>query len=102
MQYFYINVCLYLFQVKKEEIDIVGLHIKEENVRDGYGREKRSEMDTERERGMKESSEKKRGRETDREDHSMGDSSKEVRKAGYLLHSFAHFSRQTPHSSSFG
>ncbi|XP_071355429.1 protein capicua homolog isoform X1 [Trachinotus anak] len=63
--------------VKKEE-DIIGLHIKEENVRDGHCREKRSEVDAERERGMKESSEKKRGREADREDHSMGDSSKEA------------------------
>ncbi|TKS89081.1 Protein capicua -like protein [Collichthys lucidus] len=48
--------------VKKEED--AGLHIKEENLRDGHDRE--------RERGM--SSEKK----ADREDHSMGDSSKEA------------------------
>ncbi|KAM9340503.1 protein capicua homolog [Symphorus nematophorus] len=58
--------------VKKEE------DIKEENLRDGHIRETRSETDRERERGMKESSEKKGGRETDREDHSMGDSSKEA------------------------
>ena len=56
----------------------IGQHIKEENVRDGYCREKRSEMDGERERVMKDNSEKKSGREMDREDHSMGDSSKEV------------------------
>lgn len=48
--------------VKKEE-DIC-LHIKEENLRDGHSREARGE--------------------TDREDHSTGDSSKEVRKAEYL------------------
>ncbi|KAF3707131.1 Protein capicua -like protein [Channa argus] len=62
--------------VKKEE-DIV-LHIKEENVRDGHGREKQSEMDAECERGMKGSSEKQRSRETDKEDHNMGDSSSEA------------------------
>ncbi|XP_070777470.1 protein capicua homolog [Enoplosus armatus] len=62
--------------VKKEED--IGLYIKEENLRDGHSRETRSEMDRERERGMKENSEKKGGRETDREDHSMGDSSKEA------------------------
>ncbi|XP_035537540.1 protein capicua homolog isoform X2 [Morone saxatilis] len=62
--------------VKKEED--IGLHIKEENLRDGHSRESRSEMDKERERGMKENSEKKGGRDTDREDHSMGDSSKEA------------------------
>ncbi|XP_038580183.1 protein capicua homolog isoform X2 [Micropterus salmoides] len=62
--------------VKKEE-DIC-LHIKEENLRDGHSRETRSEMDRERERGMKENSEKKGGRETDREDYSMADSSKEA------------------------
>ncbi|XP_044027823.1 protein capicua homolog isoform X2 [Siniperca chuatsi] len=60
--------------VKKEED--ISLHIKEENLRDGHSRETRSEMD--RERGMKENNEKKRGRETDRQDHSMGDSSKEA------------------------
>ncbi|XP_023250591.1 protein capicua homolog isoform X2 [Seriola lalandi dorsalis] len=63
--------------VKKEE-DIIGLYIKEENVRDGHSRDKRNETDTERERGMRESSEKKRGREADREDHSMGDGCKEA------------------------
>lgn len=41
-------------------------------------------MDRERERGMKENSDKKGGRETDREDHSTGDNSKEVRKPEYL------------------
>ncbi|XP_074470313.1 protein capicua homolog isoform X2 [Sebastes fasciatus] len=50
--------------VKKEED--VGLYIKEENLRDGHCREQ--------ERGMKENSERKGGR----EDHSMGDSSKEA------------------------
>ncbi|KAM7373567.1 hypothetical protein PAMP_008409 [Pampus punctatissimus] len=54
----------------------VGRHIKEENVE--YCREKRSEMDGERERAMKDNNEKKRGRETDREDHSTGDGSKEA------------------------
>ena len=71
--------------VKKEE------DIKEENQRDGHSRETRSEMDRERERGMKECSEKKGGRETDREDHSMGDSSKEVSWSSTsttLIHSF--------------
>lgn len=58
--------------VKKEED--IGLYVKEENVRDVHGREKQSEMDAERERGMTESSEKNR----DREDHSMDDSSKEA------------------------
>lgn len=46
-------------------------------MRDGHGRETQSETD--RERGMKENSEKKR--EAEREDHSRGDGSKEVRKA---------------------
>lgn len=64
--------------VKTEE-DVV-LHIKEENLRDGYSRETRSETDRER----KESGEKKGGRQTDGEEHSTGDSSKEVRKAEYL------------------
>nr|XP_046274429.1 protein capicua homolog isoform X2 [Scatophagus argus] len=48
--------------VKKEED--VGLHVKEENLRDGHSRETRGEMDRERE--------------TDREDHGMGNSSKEA------------------------
>lgn len=50
-------------------------------MRDGHCGEKRNEMDAELERLMKESSEKQRGRDTDTEDHSMGDSSKEVRKS---------------------
>ncbi|KAI3358835.1 hypothetical protein L3Q82_015231 [Scortum barcoo] len=62
--------------VKKEEYIV--LHIKEENLRDGHSRETWSETDRERERGTKENSEKKGGRETDREDHSMSDSSKEA------------------------
>ncbi|XP_026205845.1 protein capicua homolog isoform X2 [Anabas testudineus] len=62
--------------VKKEE-DII-LHIKEENMRDGHCREKQNEVDAERKRLMKESSEKQRGREADRDDHSMGDSGKEA------------------------
>lgn len=50
------------------------MHIKEENVRDG--------IEADQERGMKENNEKKEGRETEREEqHSTGDSSKEVRKA---------------------
>lgn len=56
------------------------MYIKEENLRDGHSRERRSDMDREQGRGMKETSDKKGGRETDREDHSMGDSSKEVRR----------------------
>ena len=72
--------------VKKEED--TGLYIKEENLRDGHCQETRSEMDRERERGMKENSEKKGSRETGRDDHSMGDSSKEVRISEYLPHSF--------------
>ncbi|XP_076610256.1 protein capicua homolog isoform X2 [Chaetodon auriga] len=60
------------------KIEDIGLHIKEENLRDGHSREPQSEMDRERERGTKESSDKKGGRETDREDHSMSDSSKEA------------------------
>ncbi|XP_029298465.1 protein capicua homolog isoform X2 [Cottoperca gobio] len=43
--------------VKKEED--IGLSIKEENLRDGHSREKRSDMYREQERGMKENSEKK-------------------------------------------
>ncbi|XP_049457653.1 protein capicua homolog isoform X1 [Epinephelus fuscoguttatus] len=62
--------------VKKEED--IGVYIKEENLRDGHSRERRSDMDREQGRGMKETSDKKGGRETDREDHSMGDSSKEA------------------------
>ncbi|XP_075995191.1 protein capicua homolog isoform X2 [Genypterus blacodes] len=53
-------------------------HIKEENLRDGYGRDIRAEVDGEHERGMKESNERRRGRETEREEHSMSDSSKEA------------------------
>lgn len=71
------------------------MHIKEENVRDEHCREKHAEMDAELERLMKESSEKQRGREADKEDHSMGDSSKEVRKAGNLQHLFSRFTHET-------
>lgn len=71
------STCMSTATAAKIEEDI-GQHIKEENVRDGYCREKRSEMDGERERVMKDNSEKKSGREMDREDHSMGDSSKEA------------------------
>uniref|UniRef100_A0A8D3CKJ1 Protein capicua homolog n=1 Tax=Scophthalmus maximus TaxID=52904 RepID=A0A8D3CKJ1_SCOMX len=66
------SVAAYTFNVasvKKEE-DVIGLHIKEEYLRDGYGRERGSEVEAERERGMMESSERKRGRDTDREDSS--------------------------------
>ncbi|XP_034456694.1 protein capicua homolog isoform X1 [Hippoglossus hippoglossus] len=63
--------------VKKEE-DMEGLYIKEEIVRDGQVKDRRGEAEEEHERRMKESSEKRRGHETDREDHSMGNSSKEV------------------------
>ncbi|XP_075962450.1 protein capicua homolog isoform X1 [Anarhichas minor] len=62
--------------VKKEED--LGLHIKEENLGDGHGGEKQSDVDRETERGVKESRNKKGGRETDREDHSMDASSKEA------------------------
>uniref|UniRef100_A0A3Q1AIT2 HMG box domain-containing protein n=1 Tax=Amphiprion ocellaris TaxID=80972 RepID=A0A3Q1AIT2_AMPOC len=58
--------------VKKEED--INVCIKEENVRDGHCREKRSEA--EEEKGIKENSDKKRGREMEREDHS--NSSKEA------------------------
>lgn len=76
--------------VKKEED--IGLYIKEENLRDGHSRETQSEMD--RERDMKDNSEKKGGRETDREDHNMSDSSKEVRKKLYIcfIHSVSFLS----------
>lgn len=67
--------------MKKEEDTT--LRIKEENLRDGYEREKQSEMDDERE-----SCEKKRGRETEREELSTGNSSKEVNKAAWGLHSY--------------
>ncbi|XP_078124080.1 protein capicua homolog isoform X2 [Sander vitreus] len=63
-------------EVKKEEDS--SLYIKEENFRDGYSREKGSDTDREQERGNKENSERKGGRETHREDHSMGDSIKEA------------------------
>ncbi|XP_031727103.1 protein capicua homolog isoform X2 [Anarrhichthys ocellatus] len=62
--------------VKKEED--LGLHIKEENLGDGHGGEKQSDVDRETERGVKESRNKKGGRESDREDHSMDASSKEA------------------------
>lgn len=64
--------------MKKEEDTT--LRIKEENLRDGYERERQSEMDDERE-----SCEKKRGRETEREELSTGNSSKEVNKAALIL-----------------
>lgn len=69
----------------------MGLHIKEENLRDGHCRERQSDMAREQERGMKHSSERKGDRETDREDHSTGDSSKEVRKhlQSFLLSNYA-------------
>ncbi|XP_070703142.1 protein capicua homolog [Pempheris klunzingeri] len=70
----FLTTCMSNTAVKKEED--VGLYIKEENLRDGHSRETRGEMD--RERGMKENSEKKGGRETDRDDHNMSDSSKEA------------------------
>nr|XP_004572735.2 protein capicua homolog isoform X2 [Maylandia zebra] len=60
-----------IIAVKKEEDTT--LRIKEENLRDGYERERQSEMDDERE-----SCEKKRGRETEREELSTGNSSKEA------------------------
>lgn len=60
-----------IIAVKKEEDTT--LRIKEENLRDGYEREKQSEMDDERE-----SCDKKRGRETEREELSTGNSSKEA------------------------
>lgn len=60
-----------IIAVKKEEDTT--LCIKEENLRDGYEREKQSEMDDERE-----SCDKKRGRETEREELSTGNSSKEA------------------------
>ncbi|XP_034561383.1 protein capicua homolog isoform X2 [Notolabrus celidotus] len=68
--------CMGNATVKKEE-DIC-LQIKEENLRDGHIRETLSEMDRERERGMKENIDKKGDFETDREDISRRDSSKEA------------------------
>ncbi|KAK2830742.1 hypothetical protein Q5P01_018673 [Channa striata] len=62
--------------VKKEED--ISLHIKEENVRDGHYRERQNEMDAECERGTRDSTEKQRGRETDKEDHNTNDSSSEA------------------------
>lgn len=79
--------------VKKEED--VSVSIKEENMRDAPGREKWIEVDEELERAMKESSEKKKTREKEREDHSMGSSSKEVGNNKYLLFIFSFFSHQT-------
>ncbi|XP_008287602.1 protein capicua homolog isoform X2 [Stegastes partitus] len=67
-----LETCTSSTAVKKEED--ISVCIKEENMRDGHGREKRSETDEER--GMKENSDKKRGRELEREDHS--NSSKEA------------------------
>lgn len=64
--------------VKKEED--FGLQIKEENLRDEHSGENQSDLDREQERGLKESREKKGGRETERKDQSMDHSSKEVRK----------------------
>lgn len=58
--------------------------MKEENLRGGHSRETQSEVN--RERGMKENSEKKESIETDRDDHhGTCDSRKEVRKARYYL-----------------
>lgn len=86
---------IYVSADKEEDC---GQHIKEENLNDGHSRERWSEMDGERERGIKkETCEKKRSRETEREDYSMSDSSREVRRAGYLLHSFIH----SPHPCFF-
>ncbi|CAJ1083012.1 protein capicua homolog isoform X2 [Xyrichtys novacula] len=68
--------CMSAAAVKKE--DDICLRIKEENLRDGHSRETLSMMDKERERGMKENSEKKGDSETDKEDISRRDSSKEA------------------------
>lgn len=60
--------------------------MKEENLRGGHSRETQSEVN--RERGMKENSEKKESIETDRDrddHHGTFDSRKEVRKARYYL-----------------
>ncbi|XP_030596482.1 protein capicua homolog isoform X2 [Archocentrus centrarchus] len=61
--------------VKEED---TAQYVKEEKMTDGYDRENQNEMDEELERGMKDSMEKKRSRETDREAHSAGSSSKEA------------------------
>ncbi|KAM9838646.1 protein capicua homolog [Aulostomus maculatus] len=65
-----------LLSAKKEED--ISQYIKEEKVSNGHGREKQSEMDGEREKMMKDNSDKKRGRDAEREDHSTDDSSKEA------------------------
>lgn len=58
--------------------------MKEENLRGGHSRETQSEVNRERE--MKENSEKKESIETDRDDHhGTFDSRKEVRKVIYYL-----------------
>ncbi|XP_074543029.1 protein capicua homolog isoform X2 [Halichoeres trimaculatus] len=62
--------------VKKEE-DLC-FQIKEENLRDGHSRETLDEVDKEQDRGRKENREKKGDVETDREDISRRDSSKEA------------------------
>lgn len=49
-------------------------------MNDGHSWEKQSEMDRERERGTKDCGEKKRGRETVKEEHGLGNSGKEVRQ----------------------
>ncbi|XP_068431091.1 protein capicua homolog [Clinocottus analis] len=55
--------------VKKEED--IGFHIKEENLQDGHDGERQSG-------GLRESGERKGGRETDGEDHGMDDGSREA------------------------
>ncbi|KAL6099371.1 cic [Pungitius sinensis] len=62
--------------VKKEED--FSLQIKEENLRDEHSGENQSDVDSEQERGLNESREKKGGRGTERKDHSMDHSSKEA------------------------
>ncbi|XP_068566957.1 protein capicua homolog isoform X2 [Cebidichthys violaceus] len=70
----YATCAINITAVKKEED--IGLHIKEENLGDGHGGDKQNDRETER--GAKESRDKKGGRETDREDYSIDDSSKEA------------------------
>nr|XP_040045421.1 protein capicua homolog isoform X3 [Gasterosteus aculeatus aculeatus] len=70
------NCAINVAAVKKEED--FGLQIKEENLRDEHSGENQSDLDREQERGLKESREKKGGRETERKDQSMDHSSKEA------------------------
>lgn len=74
MDIYFVVIFLSLSILVKKEEDITGLDIKEENMRDGYVRERQSDVITEGERR-----EATQERETDREEHSSSDNSREVR-----------------------